>query len=145
MDEHPEDFAKLKKVIQTDDFIRYVFTNIDTSLASSDHRIMHEYAKLVEDTQLSHTYYKILENELICTRDLLMELLEKSIETRRYQHFYSNVLRASILDHLHLKQVTLLKKWRVEKALTTYQESNQTLLNLLLTINAIAGALRSTG
>lgn len=145
MEEHPENFHKLKEVIQTDDFIRYIFTNVDTSLASSDARIMHEYAKLVEDTHLSNKYYKLLENELSNTRNLLLELLGKSIETRRYQHYYSNVLRASILDHLHWKQVTLLKQWRTEKAIRKSTESDHTLLDLLLTINAIAGALRSTG
>jgi phosphoenolpyruvate carboxylase len=55
------------------------------------------------------------------------------------------VLRASILDHLHLKQISLLKKWRAEKDAAGATEGDETLQSLLLTINAIAGALRNTG
>lgn len=106
---------------------------------------MHEYARLVDDAQLGNKYYKILEGELNNTRSLLLELLGKSIESRRFQHYYSNVLRASILDHLHLKQVKLLKKWRLEKTQENGANADHTLLDLLLTINAIASALRSTG
>jgi len=143
--EDPEAFTKFKKAIQHDDFIRYVFTNVDTSLAASDEEIMGEYANLVEDSNLHDTYFDLFKNELINSRDLLNKILGKSIEERRVQHFYSNVLRASILDHLHLKQVALLKKWRKEKEQGNQEKSEATLLSLLLTINAIASALRNTG
>ncbi|MCG8310305.1 MAG: phosphoenolpyruvate carboxylase [Cytophagales bacterium] len=141
--EKPEEFKSFKEAIKHDDFIRYVFTNIDTSLAASDVGIMKEYAKLVEDKVLIDKYFNVFKEELISTRESLNKILGKPIEERRVQHFYSNVLRASILDHLHLKQVSLLKKWRAEKELD--QKAEETLLSLLLTINAIAGALRNTG
>lgn len=141
--ERPEDFKKFVDAIKHDDFIRYVFTNIDTSLAASDEDIMKEYANLVEDKQLSDKYYKVFRDELINTRESLNKILGKPIEIRRKQHHYSNVLRASILDHLHLKQISLLKKWRKEKVNSV--EGEETILGLLLTINAIAGALRNTG
>jgi phosphoenolpyruvate carboxylase len=44
-----------------------------------------------------------------------------------------------------MKQITLLRKWRDEKAQNMPDEAEETLLSLLLTINAIAGALRNTG
>ena len=141
--EKPEDFKKFVEAIKHDDFIRYVFTNIDTSLAASDEKIMEEYAKLVEDKPLATKYFQVFRDELINTRESLNKILGKPIEIRRKQHYYSNVLRASILDHLHLKQISLLKKWRGQKANTTDDE--ETVLGLLLTINAIAGALRNTG
>jgi phosphoenolpyruvate carboxylase len=141
--EKPDDFKKFVDAIKHDDFIRYVFTNIDTSLAASDERIMEEYANLVEDKELTKKYFSIFQDELVKTRESLNKILGKPIEIRRKQHYYSNVLRASILDHLHLKQIALLKKWRAEKGKS--DDSEEVILGLLLTINAIAGALRNTG
>ncbi len=145
MEENPDEFDTFKKAIQHDHFIRYVFTNVDTSLAATDENIMKEYAKLVGDTSLMKNYFDIFRKELITTRELLNKILEKPFEERRIQHYYSNVLRASILDHLHMKQVDLLKTWRKEKGNGESQPSEKSLLSLLLSINAIAGALRNTG
>jgi phosphoenolpyruvate carboxylase len=142
-DENPEAYNTFVNAIQHDDFIRYVFTNIDTSLASSDEKIMKEYANLVKDKALFKKYFHLLHDELSRTRESLNKILGLPIEKRRPQHYYSNVLRASILDHLHLKQIALLKKWRAEKDNNNNME--ETILGLLLTINAIAGALRNTG
>ena len=141
--ENPKDFKTFAEAIKHDGFIRYVFTNIDTSLAATDQEIMREYADLVEDRTLIDKYFNIFNDELNMTRELLNKILGKSIEERRVQHYYSNVLRASILDHLHLKQVSLLKKWRAIKDRENQDE--EILLSLLLTINAIASALRNTG
>ena len=143
--ENPKDFGRFKEAIEHDDFIRYVFTNVDTSLAASDVDIMSEYAQLVEDRELQRKYFSIFKNELAKSKELLNKILGKSIEERRTQHFYSSVLRASIMDPLHLKQVALLKKWRKEKNQENISVSEATLLSLLLTINAIASALRNTG
>ena len=143
--ENEKDFDRFVEAIKHDDFIRYVFTNIDTSLAASDELIMEEYAHLVKDKALYNKFFPLFKDELKNTRDSLNKILGKSIEERRTQHFYSNVLRASILDHLHLKQISLLKKWRTEKDAAGATEGDETLQSLLLTINAIAGALRNTG
>jgi phosphoenolpyruvate carboxylase len=143
--ERSEDFSRFVEAIKHDDFIRYVFTNIDTSLAASDEAIMEEYARLVKDKTLYSKYFPKFRDELKNTRELLNKILGKSIEERRIQHYYSNVLRASILNHLHLKQISLLKKWRAEKNGNSTSDGNETLQSLLLTINAIAGALRNTG
>ena len=143
--EKPDDFKKFVDAIKHDDFIRYVFTNVDTSLAASDEDIMSEYASLVENSALQKKYFSIFKNELATSRSLLNKILEKSVQERRVQHYYSSVLRASIMDPLHLKQVALLKEWRKEKSQKNLDQSETTLLNLLLTINAIASALRNTG
>ena len=36
-------FERLKKAVKVDPFIRYVLTNVDTSLAATDEKIMKEY------------------------------------------------------------------------------------------------------
>ena len=73
-----------------------------------------------------------------------MDLLEKGIEERRRNHFYSNHLRASLMETLHKEQVMLLKKWREEKAKND-PEAEKTQVQLMLTINGIASAMRNTG
>lgn len=142
-EEQPETYQKFVEAIKHDDFIRYVFTNVDTSLAASDATIMKAYAELVKDKKLAKKYYQRFENELSQSRKILDEILQKPIHERRVQHHYSNLLRASILNHLHLKQLTLLKQWRAEN--DTDKNAQKTMTALLLTINAIAGALRNTG
>jgi phosphoenolpyruvate carboxylase len=138
-------FEMLKKAMTHDNFIRYVFTNVDTSLAATDAFIMTKYARLVQDKKLMNKYVTLFETELKESRDVMQALLEKTFEERRPQHYYSNVLRTSILTNLHLKQIDLLKKWRNEKSLGNSESADATLMVLLITINAIAGALRNTG
>jgi len=48
------------------------------------------------------------------------------------------------MEDLHKQQVSLLKKWRKEKAEGDPAAEN-TILNLLMSVNAIASAMQSTG
>ncbi len=141
---NPENFARLKKAVKSDPFIRYVLTNVDTSLAATDVGIMREYAALVPDRAIREKFLNLFIHEFEKAKDALHNLLEEGIEKRRVDHHYSSVLRASVMTTLHRKQVSLLKKWRAEKA-NTENGSEETLRNLLLTINALAGAMRNTG
>lgn len=138
----PEGFANFKKAVKTDPFIRYVLTNVDTSLAATDEEIMKLYASLVEEEALREKFLTIFLTELQKTRDIMFDLLGREIEERRPNHFYSNVLRNTSMKYLHEKQVSLLREWRKEKEHT---DDSPTLIRLLTTINAIAGAMRNTG
>lgn len=139
----PGGFAKFKEAVKTDDFIRYVLTNVDTSLAATDSEIMKMYASLVTDEQVREKFLGMFLSELEKTREMMLDLLETDIIERRAQHYYSNLLRASTMKDLHAKQVDLLRKWRSEKE--NGNEEDQNLIALLTTINAIAGAMRNTG
>lgn len=141
----PEEYAAFKKAIKYDPLIRYVFTNVDTSLASTDESIMTEYASLVADEALRNKFLTLFVDELKRTRDSVKELLERPIEVRRKNHHYSSLLRASLMDYLHKTQVNLLRKWRKEKEENQTEQAEQTLMRLLTTINAIASAMRNTG
>lgn len=141
--ERPEDYAKLKKAVKDDPFIRYVLTNVDTSLAATDEDIMKKYASLVQNESIRNKFLNLFIEEYHRARQALHDLLEVGIEKRRIQHHYSNMLRASLMTDLHIKQVALLKKWRGEK--NGNGGSEETLMSLLMTINAIAGAMRNTG
>ena len=134
----PERFAELKKALKTDPFLRYVFTNVDTSLAATDETIMELYASLVPDEEVRQNFLQEFLSELQLIRSHLHELLGRPFEERRTNHHYSSLLRANVMRELHQVQVAWLKKWRAEK-------SDKTQVELLLTINALASASGSTG
>lgn len=141
---NPDAYAKLKIAIKSDPYIRYVFTNVDTSLASTDIGIMTEYASLVEDESIRSRFLGLFIDELQKTREALRELLGRPIEVRRKNHHYSSMLRASLMDYLHRTQVNLLRDWRKQKMEQVSDEA-EIPLRLLTTINAIASAMRNTG
>ncbi|MCS7004962.1 MAG: phosphoenolpyruvate carboxylase [Cytophagales bacterium] len=141
--EFPEEYAALQKASLIDPFITYVFTNVDTSLAATDEEIMKKYASLVEDEEARNTILHKILTELELTRRMIEDVFGKPFKERRIQHYYSNILRAEALAPLHEYQIRLLHKWRTLKKLG--EESQETLQNLLLSINAIASGMRNTG
>ncbi|UZR94621.1 phosphoenolpyruvate carboxylase [Chondrinema litorale] len=143
--EKPKEFDKFKKAVKFDPLIRYVLTNVDTSLAATDEEIMAEYASLVKDERIRTSIFKLITKELKRTRLMLDTVLDLPFDKRRKNHHYSNVLRATAMKSLHTNQVYLLKKWRAEKENGDLKNAEKTLTNLLLTVNAIASAMRSTG
>lgn len=62
--EFPEKYKKLKELILTSQFVRYVFTNIDTSLASTDEEMMKNYAELVTNREVQEKILNLLLTEL---------------------------------------------------------------------------------
>jgi len=138
-----DEYAALQRSSLLDPFITYIFTNVDTSLAATDETIMKEYANLVEDDETRKIILDKMLSELDLTRRMIEDIFGKSFKERRTQHYYSNVLRAAALDSLHAYQISLLHKWRKLKKLG--EESDETVKNLLLSINAIASGMRNTG
>lgn len=140
----PGDYQNIKESLKSDSFLRYVITNVDTSISSADEDLMKAYADLVEDKSLKEKFLNIYLDELHLTQKHLAELIGTAIEERRRNHFHSTRLRASLMKPLHEKQIGLLKKWRQEKAEES-ANAEQTQVEIMLTINAIAGAMRATG
>jgi phosphoenolpyruvate carboxylase len=144
--EKPKQFEELRAAMKVDPVITYIFTNVDTSLAATDENIMKAYADLVEDKETKETILGLLLNELAKTRKMLDVLFPTPFNQRRSQHFYSNMIRAQIMERLHANQIARLKKWRKLKTLGAEPtEIEKELLSLLITINAIASAMRNTG
>jgi phosphoenolpyruvate carboxylase len=143
--EQPGKYETLKKMVKTDDFVRYVLTNIDTSLAATDENIMKLYSGLVEDETVKNEILGLLLTELELTRQTMLELLGTPSKERRKNHYYSTQLRAEALLPLHRQQVNLLKQWR--KAQKSDNNGNHEFLlhNVLRSINAIANAMGTTG
>lgn len=145
--ERPQDFEQLKELIKTDPLIRYVFTNIDTSLEATDEAVMKEYAAMVSDKNVKEAILDKLLSELTRTRKMMDSLLKVSFAERRSNHYYSSFIRAEALNPLHKTQISLLKKWRKMKAdeKANPEDVEAVLFQLLTSINAIASALRATG
>jgi phosphoenolpyruvate carboxylase len=136
--QHPDRFEVLKELLHTDPFVRYLLTNIDTSLAATDEEIIRLYSGLVQDFSIRERILgKILE-ELKLTREMMSKLILRPLHERRTNHYYSTLIRADALENLHKTQVKLLKKWREDP-------DPDNLINLLKCINAIANAMGNTG
>lgn len=140
---NPKDYERFKQATQSDSFIRYILTNVDTSLAATDESIIASYAQLVENEQVRDEFLQLFLSELELTRALLHDLLGASIENRRVNHYYSNHLRSPLMAHLHEKQIDLLKRWRKKR--NDGENVDELQRQLMVSINAIASAMRNTG
>ena len=140
-----EKYRFLRSLVKSDPFVRYVLTNIDTSLAATDEEIMKMYAELVEDEKVKEEILSMLLEELSLTRTMMMDLLESPVSTRRVNHHHSTELRAEALLPLHREQVALLREWRKIKTGGPEKRAEQLLQNLLRSVNAIANAMGTTG
>jgi phosphoenolpyruvate carboxylase len=138
-------YLRLKKLVRKDNFVRYVLTNVDTSLAATDENIMKLYAGLVEDSKIREDILGILLNELELTRSMMLDLLDSPLAERRINHYLSTQLRAEALLPLHQEQVSLLKQWRQTVKEGNRDQAETLLHDLLRSVNAIASAMGTTG
>jgi Phosphoenolpyruvate carboxylase len=139
-----DQWQQVQAAADTDPFLRYVLHNVDTSLARCDTEVMAQYAALVDDSKIRQSFLAEFQEELRLCREQFDRLLGGAFAERHPRHYHSDSLRFSLLPDLHREQIELLKRWRQRESLTeAEQESLQT--QLLLSINAIAGALGHTG
>ena len=143
--EEGDKYALLKDLTKRDDFVRYVLTNVDTSLAATDEHIMTLYAQLVEDPKVKADILTMLLNELKLTREMMLDLLKSPISERRVRHHNSTQLRAEALYPLHREQVKLFRAWRMAQNERDTEKAGEALQNLLRSVNAIANAMGTTG
>jgi len=143
--QQPAKYILLKKLLSDHPFVRYIFTNIDSGLATTDPAIIALYASLVDDKQTKNDILPLILSELELTKRLLFELLEKPFEQRRSNHYYSTRLRSVALELMHQLQVNTLRSWRSEKDTENPEIAEHQNIVLLKTINSVANALGSTG
>jgi phosphoenolpyruvate carboxylase len=141
----PDKFDRFKKAAQSDPFIRYILTNVDSSLASSDENIFRKYAALASEVPQSDEFLAQMVDELSRTRRMIDQVLDIPIAQRRQNHYYSTLLRAEAMTPLHDYQVKILQQWRNKAEHGNTIESDQILAELLRSISAIAGAIGFTG
>ena len=141
----PDRFAALKAALHHSTFLSYVFTNVETNLASANLELMADYAGLVEDKQLRERFMQRIVDEFECTRDLLAELFNGPMEERRPRMAKTLGIREAPLKVLHRQQIAILREWRQLVADERESAADAIFPKLLLSINAIASGLRTTG
>ncbi len=126
-------------------FLRYVFMNVETNLASTDRDIMSKYAELVDDERVRTKLLGRIMDEFDRTHEMLTECFGRSTMDRRPRAAKTLALRADALRVLHRQQIGLLRRWRGLQKAGDEQAAKRMLPELLLSINAIASGLRTTG
>jgi phosphoenolpyruvate carboxylase len=121
-----------------------MMSNIATSLASVDPEIMREYAELANGLSLKTVIMRKIEAEFDRTRGMLDSIYGGPLSERRPDVHRSIELRKEGLRVLHRVQIGFLRQWREIKE-PDNPASERLLLQLLLTVNAIAGGLKATG
>jgi phosphoenolpyruvate carboxylase len=145
---HREDataFARLADQTRRTAFLRYVVTNIDSSLASANEEIMRAYAALVPDSALRESFLSIILDEFKRTRGALAELFQRSFAERRPRMVRTLAIREESLRVLHMQQISLLSEWRKRLANGDATGAEAMVPDLLISVNAISSGLRTTG
>jgi phosphoenolpyruvate carboxylase len=134
----PEGWSSLQNEVEARGSIAYLFLNIETSLHSAHEDIMTLYASLCPDAEMRESFMNDILAEFRRSRELVALLLGGAFSERRPRMFKTLSLREPPLADLHRRQVQLLGEWRKGGGQETLEE-------LLLVTNAIAGGLRTTG
>jgi phosphoenolpyruvate carboxylase len=142
--EHPELFKKLQQELRKYSFLYYVLSNVETNIASADLPIMKDYASLVTDLEVRDHIFGIISSEFERTSEQLRKVFGGSLEERRPRMGKTLQLRAHALASLHEQQITTIRNWRTAKN-DDPARAQYLLPRVLLSINAIASGLRTTG
>ncbi len=143
--EDPEGFARFKRALPNSTFMSYVLTNVETNLASANLELMSGYAGLVENKAVREEFLGKIIAEFERTQILLAELFDGEMKARRPRMAKTLDIREAPLRVLHQQQIALLREWRGHLSAGNQEQADALLPKLLLSINAIASGLRTTG
>lgn len=143
--EDPAAFESLQEQLRGSPFLRYVFTNIESSLVSANEDLMRLYAGLVPDAMVREAFLGSILAEFTRTRELLEHLFQGTFAERRPRLAYTLHIREEPLRVLHHQQVSLLREWRACVAAGETEGAEAMLPDILISINALASGLRTTG
>ncbi len=138
-------FAVIKQHTFTWPPLHYILSNAATSIEMTDLEIMHAYAELVEDSATRERIMGMIEAELGHTRRMLELIYDGPLAERRPNIHGMLSLRRPGLRVLHQQQIDLIRAWRRSRQTGDTTGTDMLLPRLLLTVNAIASGLGSTG
>jgi len=138
-------FHALAEHARTWPFLGYVLTNVETNVASADIEMMKLYIELVAKKSIRDEFSGIILKEFEKTRRVFEEIFQGSFEARRPRMAKTLALRQAPLAFLHHQQIGLLAEWRKLRAAEDTEGAERLRPSLLLSINAIASGLRTTG
>ncbi|MEN9826711.1 MAG: hypothetical protein RI953_2456 [Pseudomonadota bacterium] len=137
-------FDLLKNHITEIPLLNYVLHNVETTVASTNERIMSLYSELNKNKDTQELYMNLILSELRLTRSSLHEIYGSCIEERRPGVAKTIFLREPSLEFLHKIQIHYLREWRTADPKNP-QKKDRLLEQIFATINAIAAGLRNTG
>ena len=143
--EAPEDYAFLRTNRAGFPFVDYVLLNAETSNASASVAIMKRYSDLVPDESIRALHSNLIIKEHRLTEAMLDDFFDAPRAERRPRLVKTLDMRAEGLERLHARQIQLLREWRTLLVEGRNKEADELFPLLLLSINAIAGAERTTG
>jgi phosphoenolpyruvate carboxylase len=126
-------------------FLSYLLHNVEFSVAAADPGIMAEYASLVGDGALRARILGRIVEEYERTRAVLDGLFGDNQPQRRPRLLTAIAIRRHALIRLHREQIALLREWREALRDNRTADAERLLTALLVTVNAIAGGLKTTG
>lgn len=125
--------------------LHYIISNAATSIVTADAALMRAYAELVTDPEVRDRVLSVIIAEYERTRRMLEAIYGGPLAERRPRIQRLLDLRQAGLTTLHRQQIELMRVWRDLQQTGERERAEQVLLQLLLTVNAIAGGLRTTG
>jgi len=143
--EDKEGFLAIQTGLKSSPFLRYVLTNIESSLVSAKVELMELYADLVSDVEIRERFLAIILAEYKRTKAILEELFQGTFADRRPRLAYTLDIREEPLHVLHVQQVNLLRHWRARLQAGETELADGMLPDMLISINALASGLRTTG
>jgi phosphoenolpyruvate carboxylase len=143
--EDPAGWGLVEQQIKTDPFLRYVMTNIESSLVSVNMDWIREYSNLVPDAEVRERFFAQITAELALTQEMVNHLFKRPFAERRPRLAFTLALREEPLHVLHRQQIELLKVWRAKVNEGDSAGAEGMIPDLLVSINALASGLRTTG
>lgn len=122
--------------------LHYILSNAATSIALTDEEVMNAYGGLVADEELRSAFLDPILEEREKTIEVLEEIYGGALAIRRPNISRLVEDRRDALRPLHTRQVDLIRQWRAED---DGERKEALLTDLLVTVNAIASGLGSTG
>jgi phosphoenolpyruvate carboxylase len=144
-EEDPAAFARLRVLSSNSPFLRFVLTNAETNMFSAEKSIMEMYASLCADTEPVKKVFTTITDEFDRTHHWLPEILGGTSIKRRPRFTKTHEIRAEALLALHVQQVNLLREWRRAQRESAAESADALFADVMLSINAIASGLRTTG
>ncbi|MCS6970891.1 MAG: phosphoenolpyruvate carboxylase [Planctomycetota bacterium] len=141
----PPSFTQLQQALHRWRFLHYALSSIETNLASAAPAIMRDYAALVGDSEVRERFLSRIIAEYELAREQLTEVFGTPLTVRRPRLSRTLALREEGLKALHARQIALTRRWRELRAAGRTDEAEAMLPSLLMTVNAIASGLRTTG
>ncbi|MBV9673145.1 MAG: phosphoenolpyruvate carboxylase, partial [Verrucomicrobia bacterium] len=144
-EEESSGYEQLLHLRKDSPFVQFVLTNVETNIFSADRDLMRLYASLCTQREELMLVFTQITKEFELTIRALEEVLGGEAATRRPRFTMTHQIRADALRALHFQQVQLLRQWRAAQAEDDVKASDRLFTDVMVSINAIASGLRTTG